>query len=87
MLAVLSSSAQDVIVKKDGSTILSKVLEVNPADIKYKKFNNPNGPIYTIDKSEIMSINYKPNLGDYKEYTPRKLFFFFLFLLFRLGDK
>ena len=59
MLAVLSSSAQDVIVKKDGSTILSKVLEVNPADIKYKKFNNPNGPIYTIDKSEIMSINYE----------------------------
>ena len=55
----LSVSAQDVIVKKDGSTILSKVLEVNVADIKYKKFSNLNGPTYTITKSEIMSINYE----------------------------
>ncbi len=51
--------AQDVIVKKDGSTILSKVLEVNTADIKYKKFSNPNGPTYTIGKSEILAINYE----------------------------
>lgn len=41
-------SAQDVIVKKDGSTIITKVLEVNIADIKYKKFSNQNGPTYTI---------------------------------------
>lgn len=50
---------QDVIVKKDGSTILSKVLEINPSDIKYKKFSNPNGPTYTIEKSEVMSVNYE----------------------------
>ena len=55
----LNVSAQDVIVKKDGSTILSKVLEINQEDIKYKKFSNQNGPIYTINKSEIMSINYE----------------------------
>lgn len=51
--------AQDVIVKKDGSTILSKVLEVNTTDIKYKKFSNLDGPSYSIVKSEIMSINYE----------------------------
>jgi len=50
---------QDVIVKKDGSTILSKVLEINPSNIKYKKFSNPNGPTYTIEKTEIISINYE----------------------------
>ncbi|MDY6297838.1 MAG: hypothetical protein SPL50_06105 [Alloprevotella sp.] len=55
----LMANAQDVIVKKDGSTILSKVLEVNPSDIKYKKFSNQNGPTYTIDKAEVMSINYE----------------------------
>ena len=42
--------AQDVIVKTDGSTILSKVLEVNQSDVKYIKFSNPNGPTYTINK-------------------------------------
>lgn len=55
----LNMSAQDVIVKKDGSTILSKVLEVNPNDVKYKKFSNQNGPTYTINKLEILSINYE----------------------------
>ena len=52
-------SAQDVIVKRDGSTILSKVLEVNTADIKYKKFSNQNGPTYTINISDVMVINYE----------------------------
>lgn len=55
----LNVSAQDVIVKKDGSTILSKVIEVNKNDIKYKKYSNQNGPTYTIEISEIMSINYE----------------------------
>ena len=55
----LNVSAQDVIVKKDGSTILSKVLEVNKGDIRYKKHSNQKGPTYTLDKSEILSINYE----------------------------
>lgn len=59
--------AQDVIVKKDGTTILSKVLEVNPADIKYKKYSNQNGPTYTITKAEVMSINYEG--GDKDVFT------------------
>ncbi len=59
LLACINTNAQDVIVKKDGSTILSKVLEVNPEDVKYKKFSNKTGPTYTIRKSEILSINYE----------------------------
>ena len=35
--------AQDVIVKKDGATILSKVIEVNETILKYKKFKNLQG--------------------------------------------
>lgn len=50
--------AQDVIVKKDGSTILSKVLEVNVSDIKFKKYSNMEGPTYTIPIKDILSINY-----------------------------
>ena len=59
LLCSISVYAQDVIVKKDGSTILSKVLEVNTADVKYKKFSNLDGPTYTINKSELLSINYE----------------------------
>ena len=59
VFCAVTAQAQDVIVKKDGSTILTKVLEVNQLDIKYKKFSNQNGPTYTINKSEVMAINYE----------------------------
>ena len=68
IMCSVSISAQDVIVKKNGSTILSKVLEVNAADIKYKKFSNQNGPTYTISIVDVMAINYengeKDEFGD-----------------------
>ena len=58
-LSALNVVAQDVVVKKDGSTILAKVLEVNQDNIKYKKFSNQNGPTYTINLSDVMSVNYE----------------------------
>ncbi len=64
LLCSMSVSAQDVIVKKDGSTILSKVLEVGQEEIKYKKFDNLEGPTYSIQKSELQSINYQNGAKD-----------------------
>lgn len=58
--------AQDVIVKRDGTTILSNVVEINKNEIKYKKFSK-NGPLYIIDKAEVMSINYES--GDKDIFT------------------
>lgn len=63
--------AQDVIVLKDGSTIISKVLEINQHDIKYKKYSNQNGPTYTINKIDIMSINYENGERDVFESSDR----------------
>lgn len=54
-----SSFAQDVIVKKDGSTILSKVIEVGSSEIKYKKIGKPDGPLYSINVSDVLSVNYE----------------------------
>ena len=59
LLSATSVFAQDVIVKKDGSTILSKVVEIGSTEVKYKKFSNQNGPTYTITKAEIQAINYE----------------------------
>ena len=59
VFCAIEISAQDVIVKKDGSTILAKVLEVNETSIKYKKFKNLQGPTYTISISELQAINYE----------------------------
>ncbi len=57
-VAALSAMAQDVIVMKNGDLIQSKVQEVTQTEIKYKKFSNPDGPLYTIDKATVLSINY-----------------------------
>ena len=59
--------AQDVIVKKDGSTILSKVMEINDAEIKYKKWSNQDGPVYSIKRVEVSSINYQN--GEVEKYA------------------
>ena len=57
--ASLITMAQDVIVKKDGSTLLSKVVEINDVDIKYRKWSNLEGPVYSVNKSDVLSINYQ----------------------------
>lgn len=53
------ATAQDVIVRTDNSTVLSKVLEISSTEIKYKKWDNLEEPTYSIGKSEVLSINYK----------------------------
>lgn len=53
------ASAQDVIVKKDQSTVMSKVLEITSTEIKYKKWSNQDGPTYSINRSDVSSINYQ----------------------------
>lgn len=52
------STAQDIIKKFDGEEIKAVIIEVGPVEIKYKKANNPNGPVYVILKSDVESIVY-----------------------------
>ena len=53
------SHAQDIIVMRDGSIVQSKVTEITSSEVKYKKYSNLDGPLYTIDKSTILAINYE----------------------------
>ena len=48
--------AQDIVVTMDAKSIKAKVLEINDQEIKYKDFENPDGPIYVMKKSEINMI-------------------------------
>lgn len=68
ILTIVSSVSysQDEIVKKDGSIILSKILEVSSSQVKYHKYSNPDGPIYTINTSKIEVINFEN--GDKEDF-------------------
>ena len=59
ILSLTFCFSQDVITTKTGEDIQSKVLEVGQAEVKYKKFDNLNGPIFTILKSEVLMVRYE----------------------------
>lgn len=60
----VSIHAQDVIVKKDGSTVLCRIYEVNGTDIVYKKWSDLNGDKYIMDRSIVSVINYQDGRQD-----------------------
>ena len=59
LCCVKLSNAQDVIVMKDNTTIISKVTKVSQTEIEYKKWSDQDGPTYIINKSEVSNINYE----------------------------
>lgn len=59
LLCSTSIFAQDVIVKKDGSTIVCRVVELTSTEIIYKKWSDLNGSNYVMDRSQASAINYE----------------------------
>lgn len=55
----MSSYAQDVITKKDGTDIQAKILEVTPTEIKYKRFDNQTGPTFSSLISDLIMVRYE----------------------------
>lgn len=51
--------SQDVITKKTGEDINSKVIEIGINEVRYKKFENIEGPTYSMLKSDILMIRYE----------------------------
>jgi len=56
--------AQDTIYTKAGKTINAKVYEVTQNEIRYQSSSNLEGPMYTIDKNQVSSIEYKNGTKD-----------------------
>ncbi|HSH64866.1 MAG TPA: hypothetical protein VLB84_03500, partial [Bacteroidia bacterium] len=54
----------DTLVKKDGTQVLGKVLEVSITEVKYKKAELPDGPVYIEDKAIISKIKYQGGFVD-----------------------
>ena len=59
LLCSIGTWAQDVIVKKDGTTVVCRVVEVTDTEVVYKKWSDLKGANYIIDKSFVSAINYE----------------------------
>lgn len=59
LCSVMMAQAQDVIVKKDGSTIVCRVLETTNTSVFYQSWSNPSSPTQVIRMTEVANINYE----------------------------
>jgi len=57
-------NAQDIITKTNGDEIKAKVTEIGIDDVKYNRFDNLTGPVYSVKKSEIFMITYEDGSKD-----------------------
>lgn len=64
LFCFLTGAAQDVIVKRDGSQLSGKVIEITETVVKYKKADNPDGPLYSLSVDDILRINYENGDSD-----------------------
>ena len=67
ILCICSSSiikAQYTLSTRSGENIIAKVLEVTTNEVKYKKFDNLNGPDMIILKSDLLQIRYENGTKD-----------------------
>ena len=69
---MFSASAQDMVVKKNGTIIKAKVIKVGSSEVEYKKWTNQNGPIYSISVNELFAINYQNGEKDMFENNQNK---------------
>jgi hypothetical protein len=60
----MHSFSQDTIIKFNGDQIQAKIILITGAEIKYKKFDYQEGPLYIENKSEIKMIKYATGLKE-----------------------
>lgn len=62
ILAIFTIShlmAQDKIYRNRGTVIKAKVIEIGSDEIKYKLYDNPDGPVYVLETSKIDHVQYE----------------------------
>ncbi|MBA3681236.1 MAG: hypothetical protein H0W73_08740 [Bacteroidetes bacterium] len=60
----IGAFAQDTLYTTKGRIITGQVIEITPQEIKYKRAANPDGPLYVVDKTDIVLIHYKNGSKD-----------------------
>lgn len=70
LLLAGTAHAQDMLTKRNGDEIAVKVLEVTPTEVRYKRTDNPDGPLFIVLRSEVFMIKYANGTKDVFGLTP-----------------
>lgn len=65
ILSNLNLSAQDTLIIAPNQVILADILEIGIDEIKYKPYDDPESPIFVVDKAKVVKIITQEG----KEYT------------------
>jgi hypothetical protein len=72
LLLSVTAYAQDTLVLRNGREHLVKVLEINPTEVVYKRFDNLEGPTIIVLKADVASIVYANGTREtFDEEPPR----------------
>ena len=68
-------SAQDTLYKRNSTEIIvAKVVEINTTEIKYKRFDMLDGPMFIVDKNQIAKIKYAVGSEEvFNVHTPKTI--------------
>jgi len=69
LILSFSSWSQDAILKRDGTKIDAKVVEITTTTIKYRNFDQPDGPIRNIAINDVQEIIYENGTWEKFEKT------------------
>ena len=58
LLLAGSARAQDLLTKRNGDEVLVKVVEITPAEVKYRRADNPDGPLISVYRADVFMIRY-----------------------------
>lgn len=70
LMCSLSVSAQDIIVKKNGQPIKCRIVELTDEEITYKKWEDPNGSNYVMNRKDILTFTRDETLVRTAEPMP-----------------
>ena len=70
MLFAVSAFAQDYVTKRTGEDIAAIVDEVGPDYIRYRLWEEPDGVLYTVNKSDVLLIRYATGRNEVFDQAP-----------------
>ena len=62
------AQAQDLLTKRNGDEVAVKVIEITPSEIRYRRSDNPDGPLISVWKSDVFMVRYAN--GTKEVFTP-----------------
>lgn len=72
LIATIVGSAQDYVFKKNREILKVKIIEISSDEVKFKDFDNPNYPIFSLEKEKIDKVELEG--GDIIEFKIKDSF-------------